>query len=152
VSREVDRSDSSDAQAIRRLLDLEEIRDLARRYAHCVWQRDATGAAALFAEDGEMDTGDRPPIRGRAAILKSYEEIFESQEFRPMIHNHVIDFDGEAATGTCYLDVRATLDGVDRVGLGSYQDRYVRTTDGWKFHSRRLTLQPFIDAGEPVPR
>jgi ketosteroid isomerase-like protein len=136
----------SDADAIRRLLDLEEIRDLARRYAHCVWQRDATGAAELFAEDGEMDTGDRPPIRGRAAIRASYDEIFESQEFRPMVHNHVIDLDGETATGTCYLDVRATLEGVDEVGLGTYQDHYVRTTDGWKFRSRLLTLQSFVDA------
>jgi len=145
------RTDGSDARAIRRLLDLEEIRDLARRYAHCVWQGDAAGAAALFAEDGEMDTGDRPPIRGRAQIRASYEEIFQSQAFRPMIHNHVVDLDGETATGTCYLDVRADLYGVDKVGLGSYQDRYVRTTDGWKFLSRRLTLQSFVDASERTP-
>jgi uncharacterized protein (TIGR02246 family) len=137
----------NDADALRRLLDLEEIRDLARRYAHCVWQRDAAGAAALFAEDGEMDTGDRPPIKGRAAILTSYQEIFQSQEFRPMVHNHVIDLDGETATGTCYLDVQATVEGVDKVGLGTYQDHYVRTTDGWKFHSRRLTLHDYGDAG-----
>jgi uncharacterized protein (TIGR02246 family) len=136
----------NDADALRRLLDLEEIRDLARRYAHCVWQRDAAGAAALFAEDGEMDTGDRPPIKGRAAILTSYQEIFQSQEFRPMVHNHVIDLDGETATGTCYLDVQATVEGADKVGLGTYQDRYVRTTDGWKFRSRLLTLQSFVDA------
>jgi len=136
----------SDARAIRRLLDLEEIRDLARRYAHCVWQRDAAAAALLFAEDGEMDTGDRPPIRGREAIRASYEEIFRSREFRPMVHNHVIDLDGESATGTCYLDVRTSVDGVDKIGLGYYQDRYVRTPDGWKFRSRLLELQSFVDA------
>ena len=141
----------NDADGIRRLLDLEEIRDLAHRYAHCVWQGDASGAAALFAEDGEMDTGDRPPIRGRAAIRASYEEIFRNQEFRPMVHNHVIDLDGESATGSCYLDVRAHLDGVDKVGLGFYRDRYVRTTDGWKFRSRLLTLQSFVDASEQIP-
>jgi len=135
-----------DSDAIQRLLDLEEIRDLARRYAHCVWQRDAAGAAELFAEDGEMDTGDRPPIQGRAAIHASYNEIFRTQEFRPMVHNHVIDLDGETTTGTCYLDVQATLDGVDKVGLGYYQDRYVRTADGWKFRSRRLTLEYFVDS------
>ena len=140
----------SDTQALKRLLDLEEIRDLARRYAHCVWQRDAEGAAAVFAEDGEMDTGDRPPIRGREAIRTSYEEIFRSQEFRPMVHNHVIDLDGESATGTCYLDVRAHLDGADKIGLGFYRDRYVRTTDGWKFRSRLLAMQSFVDASERI--
>ena len=133
----------SEARALRRLLDLDEIRDLARRYAHCVWQCDAAAAAELFAEDGEMDTGDRPPIRGRAAIRAAYDEIFRSQEFRPMVHNHVIDLDGDSATGTCYLEVQATQDGVDKVGIGYYRDRYVRTAKGWKFRSRLLTLQSF---------
>ena len=142
----------NDADGIRRLLEVEEIRDLAHRYAHCVWQSDAAGAAELFAEDGEMDTGERPPIRGREAIRASYEEIFRSQEFRPMVHNHVIDLDGESATGTCYLDVHATLDGVDKVGLGYYRDRYVRTADGWKFRSRLLALQYFVDADVSVSR
>jgi len=58
-----------DADAtLRALADESAIRDLARRYAHCVWQGDAEGAAALFAEDAVMDTGDRPPLAGRAAI------------------------------------------------------------------------------------
>jgi hypothetical protein len=51
--------------AVRELADLEAIRALAHRYAHCVWQEDAAAAVDLFAEDGEMDTGDRPVIRGR---------------------------------------------------------------------------------------
>lgn len=97
-----------------------------------------------------MDTGDRPPIQGRAAIRAAYDEIFRSQEFRPMVHNHVIDLDGETATGTCYLDVQASLDGVDKVGLGYYQDRYLRTAKGWKFRSRLLTMQYFVDAGGPI--
>jgi len=46
--------------ALQALADESAIRDLARRYAHCVWQRDAPGAAALFAPDAVMDTGDRP--------------------------------------------------------------------------------------------
>jgi hypothetical protein len=94
-----------------------------------------------------MDTGDRPPLVGRAAILESYTQVFAAQEFRPMIHNHVIDLDGDRATGTVYLDVQATLDGVDKVGLGYYQDHYVRTAAGWEFRSRLLTLHTFVDAG-----
>lgn len=141
----------SDADAIRRLIDLEEIRNLARRYAHCVWQRDAAGAAAVFTEDGEMDTGDRPPLVGRDAIRAVYEEVFRTQAFRPMLHNHVIELDGDRATGTVYLDVRATMDGVEKVGLGFYEDRYLRTAEGWKIHARLLTLQSFVDAGEPIP-
>jgi hypothetical protein len=94
-----------------------------------------------------MDTGDRPPLRGRAAILAVYEAAFRDQPFRPMLHNHVIELDGDAATGTVYLDLRATMDGVQKTGIGYYEDRYVRTPEGWKFRARRLTLQYFGDSG-----
>lgn len=55
--------------AVRELADLEAIRALVHRYAHCAWREDAAAAVDLFAEDGEMDTGDRPVIRGRQALL-----------------------------------------------------------------------------------
>ena len=140
----------SDAALLGRLGDLEDIRDLARRYAHCVWQRDAAGAAALFAEDGEMDTGDRPPMRGRAALLAAYEAMFETSELHPMVHNHVIDLDGDAAAGTCYLELRARIDGANKVGSGFYHDRYVRAGDSWKFASRRLTMCYLVDSDTPL--
>ena len=47
--------------AVRELADVETIRALVHRYAHCVWQEDAAAAVDLFAEDGEMDTG-RPTL------------------------------------------------------------------------------------------
>jgi len=34
------------------LLDREAIRDLASRYADCVWRKDVEGAVNLFAADG----------------------------------------------------------------------------------------------------
>ena len=132
--------------AVRNLADEAAIRDLARRYAHCVWQKDAAGAIALFAEDAEMDTGDRPPIRGRAALLKAYDAMFASSELRPMVHNHVIDLDGDDATGACYLDLRAVIDGKDMTGAGYYQDRYVRIGETWKFQSRKLTMCYFVES------
>ena len=72
-------SEPTDA-ALRRLLDLEAIRDLACRYAHCIWRKDADGAASLFADDGVMDTGDRPPLVGRDAIRDAYRAILPSSE------------------------------------------------------------------------
>lgn len=131
----------------RELADLEAIRDLARRYAHYVWQKDAAGAIELFTEDAVMDTGDRPPIVGREAMLESYAAMFEVSSFRPFIHNHVLDLDGDRATGTCYLDLRAiTEEGVAMTGFGFYEDRYERTAKGWKFTSRRLELVEYREA------
>lgn len=126
--------------ALRRLLDLEAIRDLACRYARCIWRKDADGAAALFANDGVMDTGDRPPLVGRDAIRDAYRAILPASDLQPFLHNHVIDLDGDRATGSCNLDLRVTRDGRSLIGSGSYEDCYVRVGDGWNFASRRLTM------------
>jgi len=131
---------------VRALADAEAIRDLGRRYAHFVWQRDAAGAVGLFADDGEMDIGDRSVIRGRKALLEAYDAMFGASEFHPMLHNHVVDLDGDRATGTCYLDLRAVVDGKDMAGAGYYQDRYVRVGDAWKFQSRTLTMCYFVES------
>jgi uncharacterized protein (TIGR02246 family) len=141
---------SADA-ALRELLDREAIRELVRRYAHCVWQRDASGAAALFAADGSMDTGDRPPLRGRGAIRAEYEASFAVSHFRPMLHNHVIDLAGDRATGTCYLELTARVSDVEMLGRGHYDDAYVREQNGWKFASRVLTLTQYSEANAPTP-
>lgn len=122
------------------LMDTEEIRNLARRYAHSVWQSDAAAAAELFTEDGVMDTQERPPIEGRAAIRETYMETFADSDFRPFVHNHVLDIRGDIATGTCYLDLKATVDGKLMVGWGYYDDDYVRLDGQWYFKRRRLNL------------
>jgi len=133
---------------VRQLADLESIRDLARRYAHFVWQKDAANAVALFADDAEMDTGDRPPIRGREALLEAYQAMFATSEFHPTIHNHVVEFDssGNGASGTCYLSLEATIDGVSQVGTGVYRDRYARVGDAWKFQSRKLSMVYLVES------
>jgi uncharacterized protein (TIGR02246 family) len=136
---------STDLEAtVRFLADTEAIRDLARRYAHCVWRKDASAAAQLFSEDGEMDTGDRPVIQGRRALIEQYEETFRDATFQPFVHNHVIDLQGDRATGTCYLDLRATLRSESMIGSGYYDDRYVRVDGAWKFKSRKLTMSYLV--------
>ncbi len=42
--------------SLRELLDREQIRDLARLYAHHVWRKEVSAAIELFTEDGEMDS------------------------------------------------------------------------------------------------
>ncbi len=134
--------------ALRELADGEAIRNLARRYAHCVWRQDAFGAISLFTEDGEMDTGDRPVIKGKKALVEAYERMLGGAEFHPFVHNHVIELHGNSATGTCYLDLRATVDGKSMVGSGYYDDQYVRVGEEWKFRSRKLTMCYFVPLRE----
>jgi hypothetical protein len=137
-------------ETLQELVDAQAIRDLARRYAHYVWQRDASGAVGLFAENGEMDIGDRPVIQGHKALLEAYDAMFASSEFHPMLHNHVIDLRGNRATGTCYLDLRAVVDGKHMIGNGYYQDRYIRVGAEWKFQSRKLAMCYFVETSEEL--
>jgi ketosteroid isomerase-like protein len=133
---------------VRRLLDLEAIRNLARRYAHYVWSGDVPAATNLFAEDGVMDTGTEAPIRGRQALLETYTRMLGPSIFHPYVHNHVINLDGDRASGVCYLDLRAVVDGKSLIGGGYYHDEYVRCTEDWKFQSRKLHMSYLVTVTE----
>lgn len=127
------------------LADRDAIRELAARYAHCVWTKDVAALVLLFSEDGEMDTGAQH-LRGRAAIRETYESVFAQDDFYPFIHNHVIEIGRDDAHGTCYLSLRAVTGGARMTGFGWYADRYVRMSDGWKFRSRTLTMRELLPA------
>ena len=133
---------------LRELTDREAIRDLARRYAHCVWQKQIAAAVELFTEDGEMDTGEAPPLRGRAALLEAYQRMLGDARFQPFVHNHVIDLAGDEASGICYLDLRAVQEGRSMIGSGYYEDRYRRVAGEWKFQSRKLQMDWLVPLDE----
>jgi ketosteroid isomerase-like protein len=134
-------SDETMNAELRELLDREAIRNLARAYADCIWRIDTAGAVELFTEDGVMNTGDRPPIVGRKALTETYMSMVEGAGLQPFVHNHVIELNGDAATGRCYLDLRMIRDGESLIGSGYYVDEYQRTADGWKFRSRTLEMK-----------
>jgi ketosteroid isomerase-like protein len=134
---------------VRELADREAIRDLARRYAHYVWQNDVASIVELFAEDGEMDPGVRAPIKGKAALREGFDQMLLSGSvFRPFISQHVVDLDGDSASGTCYIDLRASLNGAAMIGAGWYEDRYKRTPQGWRFRSRKVVLSFLVSLAE----
>ena len=128
-------------KAIQRLADLEAIRDLARRYAHFVWQEQPLNAVELFAVDGVMDMGEDGAIEGRDNLRAVYsDKIGGEMMLHPFVHNHVIELDGDEASGTCYLDLRCTREDQSLMGSGYYNDRYVREEGEWKFKSRKLNM------------
>lgn len=138
------------AAALRRLVDLESIRDLARRYAHHVWQGQPLEAVALFARDGVMDLGADGRIEGIGQLRAVYgEKVGGDMLLQPYVHNHVvtIEEDGNHASGVCYLDLRCRRDGESLIGAGFYEDRYLREDGVWKFASRRLKLDYLVPAG-----
>ncbi len=139
-----ERADSPTESLLRELADRESIRDLACLYAHHVWQQDVEGIAGLFTEDGEMDTPELPLISGREALREAYTKMFEEDEFHPFVHNHIIELDGDVATGTCYVDLRARVGGRHLISSGFYHDRYARVDGQWKFRHRKVNMCEFF--------
>ena len=139
-------------EKIQRLEDLEAIRDLARRYAHLVWQGKSLEAADLFSIDGTVDLGpdDGGVIRGREKLRAIYSEKVGTDEMmlHPFVHNHIIDLNGDEATGIAYIDLRCIKEGDSLMGSGYYQDQYIREEGRWKFKVRKLTMCYLVPPGQ----
>lgn len=135
-------TDESLSATVRALADKEAIRDLTARYADSVWRQDPEAAVELFAEDGVMDVGNGTVLEGHAALRDGYRSML-TIDLQPFVHGHVIELDGDHATGRCYLDLRGTVDGKSMTGAGFYEDTYVRMREGWKFQARKLVMRYF---------
>ena len=130
--------------------DREAIRDLANRYAHHVWRKEVAQVVDLFTDEGVMETAAMPPFRGRDMLLDAFGRMLAEDEFCPFVHNHIIDLDGDAANGTCYIDLRAVMRGQPLSAWGYYEDRYARVDGTWRFAARKVNMSSFVRLGEPL--
>jgi hypothetical protein len=119
---------------LRLLLDLEEIRQLKYAYFRCIDTKDWAGIADCFVPEATasyptQDCADRDAI---LAFLTSSLV----PDLVTMHHGHhpEIRVDGDEATGTWYLHdkVFATAYDFALEGAALYEDRYLRTPEGWR--------------------
>jgi hypothetical protein len=126
--------------------DILDIRDLALRYAQNVDGRNGPGLSELFIEDGVID-GSGYFTKGRkhiAAIPRMLDTRYEATFHA--VHNHLIELDGDRASGEVYATshhLRKEVDDrlVDYVMIMRYHDQYVRQADGWRFAHRHILLE-----------
>jgi ketosteroid isomerase-like protein len=133
------------------MADREAIRDLPLRYCHYVWKKDVPAIVNLFTDDGVFDAGggNQSPPKGKEALLKSYGQGLSNLDPHPFIHNHVVELQGtDRATGTCYLELRATREGKSMIAAGYYDDEYAKVGDEWKFRSRKVHMYYFVPLSE----
>jgi hypothetical protein len=129
---------------IDRLESLDEIRQLAHRYALAVDTRNIDDLVELFVEDVRVGR-DRV---GRPALREWFVEALRRVETTiHLVANHVIDFDdADHARGVVYC-----RDEVDRgtawdVGYIQYWDRYERRRGIWYFLRRDFHRWFMVDA------
>jgi hypothetical protein len=119
------------------------IRDLAYRYARMVDRRDWSEIPRVFTPDCElMGTGYR--MRGHAELAAGLQKIDMFSATQHCVHNQITCLDGDRATGEfyCVANHIHVRDGVEyKLDMGiRYEDRYVRTADGWRLEKRVLNL------------
>lgn len=119
------------------------IRDLANRYARIVDRRDYALIPQVFTPDCEL-SGTGYCMRGHAELDAGLRKI---EMFSATLHcvlNQVTRLDGDRGTGEfyCIANHIHERDGVPyKLDMGiRYEDRYVRTVDGWRLAQRTLNL------------
>ena len=126
-------------ERIRALEDRDAIRELTARYCQLAVGGKAEEIVALFTRDGVMESGDTLE-RGQTRLLDLYRSSFSSLRPIPSVHNHVVEIDGDRATGFCSLELRMVENGEAITAAGHYEDRFEREAGRWKFAHRKLVF------------
>ena len=149
---------TSDDQ-LRRLLDIEEIKQLKARYFRCMDTKSWDDFGSVFAKDAVMEVPEANVVnRGRAEIVREVSKVLEG--VRTVHHGHMpeIEFTGpDRARG-----IWAMYDYVEwpppapdkRVGLqgyGHYREEYVREEGQWRIARLRLERLRIDPLGAALP-
>lgn len=120
--------------------DQQKISELLARYADGVNRRDLEAWTRVWSEDSIYVLNGALTRVGRDAIIALYEKAMGSVEsMLQVVHNGTVEVDGDSATGRWYVSEHHGLgDDKSVYVIGVYQDRYIRTADGWKFAERHF--------------
>jgi len=131
---------------IKRLEDIEEIRKLKATYCDLcdAGLADETTRDALvahFTDDASLDfgMGDGSVFEGRDGITLFFGHVVPNAVSfcMHMVHNSVIEVDGDRASGRWYFEAPTTNAATRKAQwmAGRYVEEYVRVEGRWKFAS-----------------
>jgi len=128
-------------QRVRRLEDIEEIRRLRMQYHINTNDGHFDRMWELFTEDAYVDFGYISRARGREEINALFLRIPRNLPLvKQFIHNHMVDVDGDEATGVSYLDARYAQEGESVMVAARFDEIYVRTEQGWRIRQMGIEL------------
>jgi len=138
-------------ERLARLEAKDDIRELRASYCYHVDDRDGEAFASLFVDDAVLDFGSAGVYRGREELREFVESVVPDHYafIVHMVHNPVIDVDGDAATGRWYFEAPATTAGGTDVWIqGQYDDEYERVDGEWRFSSVEARFHYVADYDE----
>ena len=121
--------------AVRRLIGL---------YCDAVNRLDADAAGALFAPDCAITIADGPERVGRAIQTEGMRQTFAAFDFlRQQCDVVAIDAEADSARARLLVFEATHKPGEQTLGQiwGTYEDSYKRLPEGWRFQTRRYTMQ-----------
>lgn len=135
-----------------------EIGRLLLRYATALDFRDWDLLATCFVPEARVTYVDTPELVGRDAVIAHCRTALERYAVtQHAITNPVVDLapDRTSATARCYVraeHVHAKDDRWQRWTLGGrYEDRLLRTDEGWRITERRLLRAWTATTETPAP-
>ncbi len=123
---------------LRRLEDLEEIRQLFVDYGHLLDLGDYAAYAQLFAEDGELMLGPLGRAKGPQEIEAMMVRVGGTSSLH-LITSPIVTLDGDQASArVMWTVINRAEDGTPVVGMiGHHEDELVREGRRWRFRLRR---------------
>ncbi|WP_067887912.1 nuclear transport factor 2 family protein [Nocardia vaccinii] len=113
--------------------DLLDIQQLLARYAVTITKGDIDGVVGVFTPDGSYSAF------GDTYTLDLFPDLVAAAPKGLFLTGTpLLDIDGDTATGTqplCFID-HSTHD----MRIGYYSDTLVRTEDGWRLRTRKMTF------------
>jgi SnoaL-like domain len=128
------------------LEDIEAIRKLKATYCYLCDagledERNRNQLIAHFSDNAKVDFGMGPAsmFEGKAGLEMFFGRVVPSgvSFCMHMVHNPIIDVDGDRATGKWYYEAPTTDASTNRAQwmAGTYEEEYVRENGKWKFAS-----------------
>ncbi len=135
---------SFDAE-VQRIVDERSIVDVAVRYCWVLDTRNWDDLRSVFLDDARATLGEARDLVGVEAIAaRCREALAPLDASQHIVATHQVTVDGDQATHRCYVHAqhhrRGARDGKNYVVGGRYDDRLVRTADGWRIAERTLTV------------
>jgi ketosteroid isomerase-like protein len=135
-------------ERLRRLEDIEAIRDLDARYCRLLDDGDWPALVELFTPDGVFDGLRR--VAGTADLLTFFSGLADGglTAFWHHVSNLEVTVDGDRAGVRSLLWQPCVVDGVPHVAAGRYSDQLVRTGSGWRYREKQVRFSYWAPLSE----
>lgn len=138
---------------LRRLEDLEEIRQLVTKYGIIMDERDEAGIEEIFSPDAELRSKDGVfSAKGLDNIVETYRGRFAVLgPTYHYVHGQTIDIDPDdpdRATGTTTSHAEVVRNDQSMIAAILYEDVFRRHDGKWKFSEREIGFFYYMPPGE----